>query len=248
MLPPSASAEAESSKGVIANRARDGLRWVGPIVGTMPHPRNPLLPLLLLVLSPGCLLRELAPGSQNLPRPSEAVPRGPRAQTFTQYGRWTEAPVASLSPEVLLDEAVLSISPSEFCFDVTVRAPRNLDLPLGLYEYECSVDGPDSEGLVTREDSQRTVEHPFVGEAPTVSLFGPHGNVTFPVGGPQDRVFFVVERRGQICCPAVPTQSLELTLSGTLPTQPRWTSSAQAEWRWTLVRRANREPAAVRAP
>ncbi len=165
---------------------------------------------------------------------SESVPRSAHSAAFTTYGRASERPPSDLSPDLLADEAVLSISPFEFCFEVVVRAPRTVDQSLEMFEYECSVDGPDTIGFVRESAAPLISEHHFIGEAPTLFFSGPHASLSLPYGEPSHRVFRVSERRGQVCCPAVPTESLELTMAGRVGGLRG--AYARLEWQWELVR------------
>jgi hypothetical protein len=159
--------------------------------------------------------------------PAEAQPEVALAQAFTYYGNWPEQVPADVSPDTVVDEARLDVSAWEFCFDVVVRAPRRVDQPLDRYEYECSLDGPDTIGFVRKELEPVTLTHPYK----TDDLPG----VFTTLAGPLDNhVFHVVERHAVICCPARPTRSLELTLGGRNPALPQqW---VRLEWQWTLER------------
>jgi hypothetical protein len=166
------------------------------------------------------------------------VARVPHVRAYSSYGGERERPPSDLAPELLVDEATLDISPDEFCFNILVRAPRQLDQPLDMFDYECSVDGDDRVGRVVQSEPSATTEHPFVGEAPRLTIRGHHGRFSFPVGDPQERVFRIVERRAQVCCRAVPTETLELTMSGRV-TDDEW---VRLEWGWELMRRRGPRP------
>ena len=189
---------------------------------------------------PGLILFAALSGAgcrhHDLVAPSEAVPQVPLARAFTLYNGQLEQPPSDLAPDLLVDDALLTVTPAEFCFDLVVRAPRPVDRPLEMQEFECLLNGPNTAALVRQAAAPTTTEHRFVGNPPALMFSGPGGVLNVPLGPGEERFFHIVERRGRVCCPAAPTESLELEMAAGSASGMDPGGYSRLEWQWRLVR------------
>ena len=108
--------------------------------------------------------------------------------------------------DAVRDEAVLVKSrDGETCFHVLERTAQDDDEPLDALRPLCRIEGHKADGVVANE-TIATQEYPYTARTERVSARGysPVSGRAFNFslqGPPEQRVFRVVERSGDVCCP-----------------------------------------------
>jgi hypothetical protein len=147
-----------------------------------------------------------------------------RANVGTKYARQTgyfascgtrcdeERTHGGIRHDAILDEISLaSVTPQETCFDVQLRSEESKDEPLTEVHAECSIDGA-SQQVAIESETVSVHDYDYVGQQEVAVVEGVAASqyIGMAVSKPTDKVFRVIERRGQLCCPAAATRSATL--------------------------------------
>ncbi len=116
-------------------------------------------------------------------------------------GRHTETAPAAIRHDAILDEATLaSLTPNQTCLDVVIRTAIEHDEPLEQYGITFQLNGAPSRAIVENE-RVTVVDYTYEGMRNLVSAEGVAANeyLGLNIAAPAERIFRVIERRGQIC-------------------------------------------------
>ncbi len=130
--------------------------------------------------------------------------------------RFVEETPADIRHAVIIDEAKLvKIDDQQACFDATVRTGSRVDEPMSQLSPTCIIDGRNEVAAVAADETLKIIDYGYRGYENTVVAEGVAAGeyLGLQLSKPTDKVFRVIERRATVCCPAQPTQSVELELA-----------------------------------
>lgn len=198
--------------------------------------------LVLVSTLSGCRHRSRARAA---PPGVPGVPLQPRQTAYSQLGSTMETAPYAVPHDAMLDEATVYVQPNQVCANVVLRQPMGFDEPLSQLNMRCSADGLYKERAYPQlEQPPVERDYPFQGPPPTVTVYGPHGQVTFPVGVSQPNLFRVVERSFQVCCPFTASSVFRLTIDG----QSRYGDYVRTDFSWRLTAPAEAPPPPPQQP
>lgn len=184
---------------------------------------------VMVVVGSGCRHRSR---HRAAPQGTPGVPLQARQTAYSQLGSSTESPPYGVAHEAILDEATLYVQPTQVCANVVLRQPLGFDEPISQLNLRCSADGRYKERAFPQLEQPPTErDYPFQGPPPMVTVSGPHGAFSFPVGAAQPNLFRVVERSFQVCCPFTASNVFRLTIDG----QSRYREYVRTDFAWRLV-------------
>lgn len=132
--------------------------------------------------------------------------------TYMKSFDQTEGTEGGIRHDVVRDEATLvKLQDGEACFVVVLRTAAEFDEPIDQLSPECA----DSEALLTEEASVSVVDYPYEGEREVfrVDAVAASKFLGLSLKEPAERVFRVIERRGQLCCEARPGGKVALSFT-----------------------------------
>lgn len=169
-----------------------------------------------------------------------------RAQIGSKYARQTgyfaacgttcieEKTRGGIRHDAILDEITLArVTPQETCFDVIVRTDESNDEPLTELGASCGIDGRTQRAVI-EDERVSVVDYAYVGMRQTAVVEGVMATeyVGMALSQPADKVFRVIERRGQVCCGLPAANRASLTLAN--KHFDVGVSKARLDMRWQL--------------
>lgn len=130
--------------------------------------------------------------------------------------RYVEETPADIRHAVIIDDAKLTqLGDARACFEATVRTGSRYDEPMSQLSPTCIVDGQHEIAAVPADETLKIIDYGYRGYENSVVAEGVAAGeyLGLQLSKPTDKVFRVIERRASICCPAQPTQSIELEMA-----------------------------------
>ena len=150
------------------------------------------------------------------PTVERSIPRSQVGTDMARLGEYmgfadrVEDVPADVRHDAVRDEATLTRSAAGLtCVAVVERTAQEYDEPLDQLRPRCVIDDGDKVDGVVSGETVTTAEYAFTASVETVHAEawnayandGQGRNFTFSMAHPEQQVFRVVERRGQVCCP-----------------------------------------------